>query len=166
MTFLVAIEGVVAHSTINTVGGGPASVAHWPKNGALFKGEFLYTPNATPTPTLFPKIYVDFGGFTITRSGSAGSVSLVNGGAGIAYSDTFSTGFNNISLPAAAWELQAFGMTFANPTGVGTANPAALDFNLFVDRTISAAGDNGATSSSALVWQILARIDVVIVLPA
>jgi hypothetical protein len=166
MTFLVAMEGMVAYSSIKTVGGAPASVPQWPKNGAFFKGEFRYTPSPTPTPTLFPKIYVDFGSFTITRSGSAGSVSLVNGGAGIAYSDPFSTGFNNVSLPGAGWQLEAFGLTFANPTGLGTANPAALDFNLFAERTISASGNNGSSGSSALVWNILARIDVVIVLPA
>jgi hypothetical protein len=57
-------------------------------------------------------------------------------------------------------------MTFASPTGFGTADPAALAFDLFTERTISADGDNGATGSNIVLWNILARIDVVIVLPA
>lgn len=165
MTFLVAIEGAVTHTTTKAVGGAHVNVPHWPKNGASFKGFFLYTPNPTPVPTLFPKIYVDFGSFTITRSGGAGSVTLVNGGAGIEYSDPFSTGFDNISLPPASWQLESFAMRFASPAGFGTANPESLDFNLFTERTISADGNNGAPTPDTVIWSILARIDVVIELP-
>jgi len=165
MSYLVAIEGIIAHSTTKTTGGAPANVPHWPKDGASFKGSFVYSPSPTPTPVLFPRIYVDFGSFTVTRQGGAGSVSLINGGAGIQYADSFSTGFNNISLPAGGWELQAFAMTFASPQNFGVANPASLAFDLFTDRTISLAGDNGGSSSNIVVWNILARIDVVIELP-
>jgi hypothetical protein len=164
MSFVVAIEGTVTNSTINKIGGGPATVPNWPGNGARFKGAFSYTPSSTPNPNLFPKIFIDFDSFTVTRTSGAGSVSLVNGGAGIVYADSLSTGFTNISLPAGGWELQELTLTFASPQGFGVANPASLAFDLFTVRTISIGGDNG-TSASAVAWNILARIDVVIALP-
>lgn len=103
MSFVVAIEGTVANSTINSIGGGPANVPNWPGNGARFIGAFTYAPSPTPNPNLFPKIFFDFGSFTTTRTGGAGAVSLVNGGAGIVYADSFSTGFTNISRTPRAW---------------------------------------------------------------
>jgi hypothetical protein len=165
MSFLVAIEGVVVNSSI-TAGGSPAHVPHWPANGSNFRGSFVYSPAATPTPALFSNIFINFGSFTLTRHNGIGNISLVNGGAGIKYVDTDSTGFNNISLPAGGWELQEFDLAFTRPSGIGpTVNPAAIDFNLFSDRTVFATGDNGALTNS-LVWSLLTRIDVAIVLPA
>jgi hypothetical protein len=164
MNFAVAIEGTVANSKLQTISGGPATVPHWPRNGARFKGAFAYSPSPTPTPNLFPKIFIDFEAFTVTRKSGAGTVSLINGGAGIAYADSLSTGFTNISLPPGGWELQELTLTFASPQGLGVANPASLAFDLFTERTISIGGDNGA-SASAVAWSILARIDVVIALP-
>jgi hypothetical protein len=165
MSFLVAFEGAVANTATKKPDGTPANVANWPANGASFKGSFVYTPSATPSPVLFSKIFTDFGSFTITRPPGIGHISLPNGGAGIQYADSDSLGFNNVSLPAAGWQLQEFDVGFTNPQNYPAVNPAALDFNLFAERGIYTAGTNGATTNT-IVWSILARIDVVIVLPA
>lgn len=167
MSFLVAIEGTVANTTTRKTDGTPVTVPNWPPNGANFKGSFVYTPGAAPTPALFSKIFTDFGSFTIKRQDGIGNISLVNGGAGIRYADGSSPGFNNASLPAGAWQLQEFDLAFSNPQNYGPAvNPATLDFNLFAERGIYTAGNNGGAPANTVVWSILARIDVVIVLPA
>jgi len=169
MSFLVAIEGTVVSSVINTggPGGGPANVPHWPKHGATFKGSFVYTPGAIPTPAMFTKLYVDFGSFTITRKDGIGFITLFNGDYGIRYADGDSPGFNNISLPTAQWQLEDFEMWFTNPQNRGQAvNPAKLDFNFFTERAIFLAGNTGAPISNTLVFSVLNRIDVAIALPA
>jgi hypothetical protein len=165
MTFRIALAGTVAHSTTKTVSGAPAPVPHWPANGSRFKGYFDYSPSATVAPALFPTIYLDFGAFTFTRQTGAGAVNLENGGAGIAYGDSFSTGFGNVSLPHRPWELQGFGMVFTNPQNFGVVNPAALNFDLFTERTFLLNGDDGVTNNHVL-FTVLARIDVTIELPA
>lgn len=165
MSFLVAFEGTVVNSATRKSDGTPANVANWPTNGASFKGSFVYTPNATPNPSLFSKIFTDFGSFSSTRPNGIGQITLANGGAGIEYADSDSLGFNNVSLPGAGWQFQEFDVGFTNPQNYPAVNPAALDFNLFAERGIYTAGTNGATANT-IVWSILARIDVVIVLPA
>jgi hypothetical protein len=168
MDFLVAIEGIVTYSRINTVGGPPANVQHWPAPGAGFKGSFLYTPSATLTPALFNKIFVDFGSFKITRPAGIGAIHLINGGAGIQYADGDSLGLTIVSLPAGDWELEEFDLTFANPPNPGPpVNPAAVKFELFTERTIYTTGIKGPAGASAqLAWAVLARIDHAIALPA
>jgi hypothetical protein len=167
MSFLIAIEGIVAYSRINTLNGPPANVHHWPTPGADFKGSFVYTPSAIPSPALFTKIFVDFGSFTITRPPGIGAVTLINGGAGIEYADGDSLGLTNVSLPPGDWELEEFDLTFANPTNsTPPVNPAALKFDLFTERMIYTTGIKGpAGSPGQLVWAVLARIDCAIVLP-
>ena len=169
MSFLIAFEGTVVSSVINTggPGGGPANVPHWPKHGASFKGSFVYTPGAVPTPAMFSKIDVDFGSFTITRQNGIGTIALFNGDHGIRYADGDSPGFNNISLPAAQWQLEEFDLWFTNPQGYGpVVNPAKLDFNLFTERVIFLAGNSGGPISNTLAFSVLNRIDVAIALPA
>lgn len=165
MSLLIAIEGIVAYSKINTVAGAPVTVHHWPTAGAGFKGSFVYTPSATLTPASFTKIFADFGSFTITRPPGIGAATLINGGAGIEYADGDSLGLTNVSLPPGDWELEEFDLTFANPTAPPV-NPAAVTFDHFTERTIYTAGIKGGAPPDQLVWAVLARIDCAIVLPA
>lgn len=167
MSFMVAIAGVAANTTIQTSGGTPANVANWPTSGTSFKGSFVYTPATTVTRALFTKVFLDFGSFTLARSDTGTkNITLINGGAGIFYTDGDSTGFTNVSLPAGGWELNEFDMTWANPTSQGPmVNPNALNFNLFTERMIFATGDNGGLPPNTLTWTVLARIDAAIALP-
>ena len=167
MSFLVAIAGTVAHTTTKKTDGTVVNVTGWPANGASFKGSFIYTPAPTPTPVLFTKLYTDWGGFTITRQDGIGNIKLVNGGAGIQYTDGYSTGFHNVSLPVGGWQLQEYDMGFENPEFHGqTVDPEALDFNLFAVRGIFMSGNSGGPIANTVVWSVVARVDVMIVLPA
>jgi hypothetical protein len=167
MSFLVAVQGTVVYTNTNK-SGGAVNIPNWPARGAGFKGSFVYSAGPAPTPALFSKIFMDLGSFTITRKDGIGYIQLVNANAGILYGDGDSPGFNNISLPAGAWQLEEFDMGFANPENHGPAvDTAALDFNVFTERGIYMAGNNGGMpATDAVVWNALMRIDVAIVLPS
>ena len=168
MSFLVAIEGTVVSSTVNKFGpgGGPANVAHFPKVGAPVKGSYIYVPATTPTPAMFAKIHVDYGSFSVTRPPGVGTVALFNSNNGIRYADGDSLGFQNVSLPAAGWELEEFTLWFTNPPNPSvTLDPAKLDFNLFTERAISVGGTSGISGPLSVVLNLLVRIDVAIMLP-
>jgi hypothetical protein len=168
MAFLIAIEGTVTVSILVDFSGNPASAAHWPRAGAAFKGSFEYHPGPMAIPGLLTNIYVDFGSFSVLRetANPVGTINLLNSNQGIQYTDGFSTGFTNVSLPAASWQLNEFQLNFDNRPDVAPhVNPAAINFNLFDERTMLINGANGNPHPTTLVFRLTCRIDCLITLP-
>jgi|SRR6185436_15593085 len=169
MAFLVAIEGTLTVSRVEDINGNPASLANAPQAGAKFKGSFEYHPKSTAQPGILTDIYVDMGSFHVLRESGTifnGTINLVNNSQGIQYTDGLSTGFTNVSLPPAGWQMDEFQLNFDNrPFAAPHVNPAAINFDLFAERTIVINGNNGSPASSRVNLRLLCRIDCLIKLP-